>query len=356
MSQVIHLWDQPTPATWAEAQAVFQRLAGRPAPSPARFVELARRVRAAWPEIGDDWTLDAPDGVVEEAVWSLALARTLPEAFYPRLIDEAVALGLSVLDEQAGECFVPGPWRLSEHGRKRLVWPAPAAVPAALLDVQGRFRDLVLPALAAQGFGLELPAPRGNLVPTRLTRPTPLGLQCIDVEWMGEATSHYDATVICRIVPELAEPVAALCAPQTRITLDVLDTPALNPFLHGFVAARPTSRKYRASGATRLDGLLSAMAGWLVEELLPVLDRCSTLDGFLANEWEEPRHPVYVKAYLANLAIAHGAGVPDLQERFSQLMQRRRQDGMNVDQMARAHEALQTQASEFFGCPRDDAG
>lgn len=355
MSQVIHIWDQPSPATWAEAQVVFQSLAGRPAAPHARFAELARRVQAAWPGVGDDWTLDAPDGVVDEAVWSLALAGTLPGEFYPRLIDEAVALGLSVYDEQAGECFVPGPWRLSGHGRERLVWPAPAAALHPLLDVQGRFRDLVLPALAAHGFALELPAPRGNLVQTRLTRPAALGLQCIDVEWMGEATSHYDATVICRIVPELAEPVAALCAPQTRITLDVLDTPALNEFLNGFVASRPTSRKYRASGAARLDALLSALAGWLVDALLPVLDRCSTLDGFLANEREEPRHPVYVKPYLANLAIAHCAGVPDLEDRFNQLMQRRRQDGMNADQMARAHQALQTQAGAFFGSFRGGA-
>lgn len=172
---------------------------------------------------------------------------------------------------------------------------------------------------------------------------------------MGEASSHYDAMVFCRIEPALPETVDALCVPQTCIAFGILDTPALNPFLHRFAASRPTSRKYRASGAARLDALLSALAGWLVEAVLPVLDRCSTLEAFLANEREEPRHPVYVKAYLANLALAHCAGVPDLQERFNQLMQRRRQDGMNVDQMARACEGLQTQASAFFGSFRGGA-
>lgn len=61
-------------------------------------------------DLDDEWTLDAPDGVVDEAVWSLGLVRTMPDTFYPRLIDEAVNLGQSVYDEQAGECCEPGPW------------------------------------------------------------------------------------------------------------------------------------------------------------------------------------------------------------------------------------------------------
>ena len=117
MSYVIHLWDEPTPATWSQARATLARRVNQPAPPNPRFAELARRVQGLMPELASDWTLDAPDGMVDQAVWSLALASTLPDSFYPRLIDQAVSLGLSVYDEQAGECFVPGPWRLSEAGR-----------------------------------------------------------------------------------------------------------------------------------------------------------------------------------------------------------------------------------------------
>ena len=106
---------------------------------------------------------------------------------------------------------------------------------------------------------------------------------------------------------------------------------------------------FRSSGSARLEALLSALADWLLQELLPVLDRCQTLEGFLAHERGEPRHPISVKPYLANLALANCAGVPDLDERFDQLMQRRRQARLNPGQMTQAYESLRTQAGEFFG-------
>lgn len=343
MSYVIHIWDQPTPATWAEARSVLARLVNQPASPHPRFAELARRMHVWTPELAADWTLDAPDGVVDQAVWSLALAQTLPDSFYPRLIDQAVSLGLSVYDEQAGECFVPGPWRMTVAGREPLVHaPVAPRAPSGLLDVQGRFRALVLPRLQRHGFALETPAPRGNLVETHLVRPTTLGDQRIHVDWMGDAASHYVATVISRITPQLPEAVAKVCAPQTRILFNVEDTPQINAFLRNFSPKNPTSRSYLASGVEGLDVFMSALGDWLLTELVPVLDHCKTLDDFLAYELGEPRSPIYVMAYLANLALAYVAGVPDLDARFDQLMQRRRAQGMNPAQMAAAFEALRS--------------
>ncbi|MES2581939.1 MAG: hypothetical protein V4627_04420 [Pseudomonadota bacterium] len=350
MSYVVHIWEEPSPATWAEAQAVFQRLVDRSAPRNPRFAELARRIQAAWPDLADEWTLDAPDGAVDEAVWSLGLERGLPETFYPRLIDAALALGLTVHDEQTGECFVPGPWRLSQAARQPLAWPTAPAQAPALLDVQGRARALLLPPLAPHGFELETPPSRGRMVRTVLRRSTPLGRQCIEIAWTGDAASHHDATMVCSMEPILPGPVAKICGAQSIIDLKILDTPQLNGFLYGFVPAQPTSREYRASGRARLDALLSALADWLLQELLPVLDRCKTLEGFLANEQGEPRHPISVKPYLANLALAHCAGVPDLDGHFDKLMERRRQARLNPGQMDQAYEGLRTQAGEFFGC------
>lgn len=349
MSYTIHIWDQPSPATWTEAQAIFRRLANQPAPPNQRFTELARRVQAAWPGLADAWTLDAPDGAVDEAVWSLGLDGSLPDTFYPRLIDSALALELSVYDEQTGECFVPGPWRLSEAGRERLAWPAAPTAAPALLDVQGRARALLLPPLAAHGFALETPPPRGKMVRTLLQRSTPLGRQCIEIAWTGDAASHYDAVMVCSMEPALPDPVAKLCGAQKIIGFKILDTPQLNGFLYGFVPAQPTSREYRASGSARLDALMLALAEWMLAEPLPILDHCQTLEGFLAHELGEPRHPISVSPYLANLALACCAGVADLDERFQQLMQRRRQARINPNQMAEAYENLRVQAAAFFG-------
>lgn len=343
MSNVIHIWDQPTPATWTEAQAVLHRLVDQPAPPNPRFIELAQRLQAFMPELASEWTLDAPNGVLDEVVWSLGLARTLPDNFYPRLIDEALNLGLSVYDEQAGECFVPGPWRLSEAGRERLVYsPVAPPAPSGLLDVQGRFRALVLPRLQHHGFVLETPAPRGNLVETHLVRPTPLGEQRIEISWMGDAASHYVANWFARITPQLPEPVATICAPQTRIPFNAVDTPHIDAFLHKFSPKSPMSRSYLASKADGLERFLSGLGDWLLADLVPVLDQCKTLEDFLAYELGEPRRPVYVTAYLANLALAYCAEVPDLDARFEQLLQRRRAQGMNPAQMVAAYEALRS--------------
>lgn len=343
MSYVIHLWDQPTPATWTEAQSILNRLVDQPAPPNPRFAELARRLQAFMPEVASEWTLDAPNGVVDEVVWSLALARALPDSFYPRLIDEAVALGLSVYDEQAGECFVPGPWRLSEAGRERLVHsPVAPPAPSGVLDVQGRFRALVLPRLQPHGFVLETPPRRGVQLLTQLVRHTLLGEQCILVQWWGDAESEVVASVFCSITPALPDPVAEICAPQTNIRFDVVDTPQINAFLHRFSPAKPTSRGYFVLGVAGLDRFLSAFGDWLLAELLPVLDQCKTLPDFLAYDAAEPRHPIYVKAYQANLGLAYCADVPDLDARFDQLMRRRRAEGMNPDQMAAAFKALRS--------------
>lgn len=74
MSHVIHLWNESTPAAWAQAVAIFQDM-GAPGASPqARFAGLARRMRSAWLAVGDEWTVEAPRGAVDRAVWSLALA------------------------------------------------------------------------------------------------------------------------------------------------------------------------------------------------------------------------------------------------------------------------------------------
>lgn len=76
LSHVTHIWHEPTPATWAQAEAIFQNRVGRATPPQARFAQLAGWVRSAWPAVVDERTVDAPDGVVDHAVWSLAPAGT----------------------------------------------------------------------------------------------------------------------------------------------------------------------------------------------------------------------------------------------------------------------------------------
>lgn len=154
MSYVIHIWDQPTPTSLAEAQAVFERLWDQRAALNPKFVELAQRMKAAFPEYGDDWDFGSPKDLPNDAV--LAVGIHDMTVFYPRLVDAAVELGLSVYDDSTGECFVPGSSRLSPEGRERLAWHIPAPVPAKLPDIEDRVRALVHPRLAAHGFRQEI--------------------------------------------------------------------------------------------------------------------------------------------------------------------------------------------------------
>lgn len=92
-------------------------------------------------------TLGTPTALPDDAVLAVDIHDLT--LFSPRLVDAAVELGLSVYDDSTGECFVPGPGRLSPLGREPLVWstpaPAPAPAPAKLPDIEGRVRALVHP-------------------------------------------------------------------------------------------------------------------------------------------------------------------------------------------------------------------
>ncbi|RZJ11159.1 MAG: hypothetical protein EON50_13845 [Acidovorax sp.] len=49
MSYAIHIWDQPTPTNWAEAQAAFNRLADQRAALNPKFVELGQQMKPRFP-------------------------------------------------------------------------------------------------------------------------------------------------------------------------------------------------------------------------------------------------------------------------------------------------------------------
>lgn len=68
MSYVIHIWDQPTPTSLAQAQAVFERLWDQRAALNPKFVELAQRMKTAFPQYGDDWDLGSPKDLPNDAV------------------------------------------------------------------------------------------------------------------------------------------------------------------------------------------------------------------------------------------------------------------------------------------------
>lgn len=338
MSYVIHIWDRPSPADWDEAQALFGRLSGQPAAPNPKFVELGRRMKSVFPALGNDWTLSAPDGVVDEALWSLDIGDLT--TLYPRLVDEALALGLSVYDDQAGECFVPGPWRLSLEGRERLAWPAPAPASRPTLDVEGRVRALVEPTLAAHGFHLLVQRESAHLLQISWARETPLGEQRISLGWKSVSDISQDASLTAEIRPTLPAELTRLCDPQRSISLLIVDAEPLRRFVGVLRSGRLYDNPIRISTAERLDDFLASTAAWLEAAMLPVLDQCRTAPDFLAYDLGEPRQPIAIKPHQANLVIAHWAGAADIERRFELLNQRCAHHNMTPFFVNATHRAL----------------
>jgi hypothetical protein len=339
VSDVIHIWDQPTPASWEEARALLARLLGRAAPPNSKFVALADRVKSTFPDVADDWTLSAPNGDLERAVWSLELGDI--DNMYRPFVDAALAFGLTVYLEQSGECLVPGGWRLSAQGREPLTWPAAKPDLVAPLDLQSRVRAVVSPRLAPLGFELRVDGQPDAVLETHWLRATPLGEQSLSLAWKSLSATACDVAVMSHVRPELPDELLPLCKPQRVIRLRVFDPK------HRYAATT------RLANAAQLDIFLDSAAGWMATELVPVLDACRTMSGFLAYDFDEPRQPITLEPFQPNLVLAFWAGMPDLEQRYERLMQRCVQVGRMTQFLNESHKALQAEGlRRLFGAYR----
>lgn len=128
MSYVIYLWEppagQPLPANIAEAVAqVDGQRDHNTGPNP-KFAALAARLSEGYPgrKKGADgepermpWRGERIDGQTVRAVLNLGLTTRSLDKERPFAIKVATALGLCVMDEQAGEVFLPNGRFLSVH-------------------------------------------------------------------------------------------------------------------------------------------------------------------------------------------------------------------------------------------------
>ncbi len=354
MSYVIHIWDQPTPTSLAQAQAVFERLWDQRAALNPKFVELAQRMKTAFPQYGDGWDLGSPKDLPNDAVLAVDIHDLA--VFYPRLVDAAVALGLSVFDDSTGECFVPGPWRLSPEGRERLAWPIPAPAPARLPDIKDRVRALVHPRLAAHGFRQEVVRSSQVTVQTHWLRDTPLGEQRMSLGCKSLSDGAYcQVRTSAGMRPVLPVELAPLCDPQHMVDLHLLDAGPLQRFVSPLRAGPYDSNPVEISKPGPLDEFLAATTDWLEDEVLPVLEQCRTVPGFLAYDLGEPRQSIAIKPYQTNLVLAHWAGEADVERRFELLIQRCVQHNMTPYFLNATYRGLQGENIQaMFGArPRD---
>lgn len=120
MSCILQIWQQPAeralPASVDEAHALVMSLQRRLPVDNARYIALAERLTRVLPEYpgqedegsGECAGSDAPlDGMTLRAVFTLVWTAAMVEHSRALVLNEAIALGLCVLDEQAAELWLP---------------------------------------------------------------------------------------------------------------------------------------------------------------------------------------------------------------------------------------------------------
>lgn len=120
MSCILQIWQQPAeralPASVDEAHGLVMSLQRRIPEDNTRYIALAERLTRVLPEYpgqedegsGVCAGSDAPlDGMTLRAVFTLVLTAAKVEHSRALVLNEAMALGLCVLDEQAAELWLP---------------------------------------------------------------------------------------------------------------------------------------------------------------------------------------------------------------------------------------------------------
>ena len=326
MSYVIHVFEAAPPSGLGEALAQFERLSGQQAPPNPAFVRLAQTLIARFPsEVGGQeplhplWLETVPDGdTVGSAVYSLGLHDGGLPRLLPALVSEALKLGLCVLDEQAGRCYVPDAWVLTDSGRHRLRFQAPppppaddTVVPADLTAVWicRRLLAVLGAALAPEGF---VGSVGGRGESLTFTRSTAAGLQHVSL-----GVSHdIDVNLSASLEPELPYELHRACLAQNRIVCRVGAHAALQPYQEYGESQRPVEDRFGftiSMSPKGFDDQAGAIVRCLREEHLPLLQACSDVPGILRTIQDPGALPGRLDFSRAWLALVHWVGTDDVQ-------------------------------------------
>lgn len=296
----------------AQALQLHERLLESAGPPPtARFAALlARLVRRFPAEVGGveadepTWVEPAPPRVdTEGAVLSLALYGEGPRRLLPVLIDEADALGLTVLDDQAGCLYLPGRRQLDMDGisDRPAAAEQPATEPERLIPrkIAARIRSQLQGPLARHGFELV----EGSSTGSEFRRKTPAGLQSIQIHRAQEVWQHF---FCCSLKPTLPPALAAVVALAPDIRLYVPVHAALQRFQRFDVSGYFDA--FAASTPAELDSLLAAFLASIESQCLSALDACVTVEGLLEFDEKAGASGVHLDDSIVLLALSHVTG------------------------------------------------
>lgn len=317
MSYTLHLWERPVPADLDEALALHESLAGQHVPQVAAFLTLASRLAARYPSIrtqpDDDgvWSDGPLDGRTDEPVYSIGIRSQALDEVAPFVVETARALGLTVLDEQAGVVYLPDGRALDHRGavpeRPPLPSPLPASTsrPTTLPAMRDWLMDTLGTMLEPHGFGRRSP---GRATPAALVRPAGETTQVVSFSITDYAPA-FVVSVYVGIAPVLTPPWSEWAPLYLDSCMVHLQRLAQAHALTVLGADGGPAIVARIDSLAPLERWQAELPPLLNLALLPLLDRCRTLEA-LDAEVNAEGSPFHVLQ--GNLMLAAVVGRTDL--------------------------------------------
>lgn len=294
MGYLLRIWENAAnlalPQTVDEAEARLLALRDVRTEQNPKFIELAQRLVQQFPypnEDGDDddeatsdkmawsdWPLDGETD--NEPVWNLGVNTYLLETVRAAVMQEANALGLCVMDEQAGEVYLPGNRVLCLPGRTPYVVSKNQeedAVPKNSEFLDRIFQHLE-PMLAERGY-------KGRKRDRSFRRKFPMGWHEL---WVF-APAQYSICALAEVMIKARfEPITGLRIAITEPDISPRDADSKTTLLgkqeRWMENDGPFLSHNKAYEITRhgeIDIVLDHLCRILRERVLPALEACTTI-------------------------------------------------------------------------------
>ena len=297
MSYVVKIWDAASGPALPESVDAASRLLGEletgaaPGGNP-KFVQLARQLTQRFPtpemllgEEGEpdlaeiawsDWPID---GKTEAAVWNLGLNVGMLDAARPFLMQKASALGLGVLDEQAGEVYLPGGRILCLPGRKPVTPDDAANEAPRAREVSARIFEFLKPLLVARGFK----GRKGSLTFRRSFAEGWHELYIWSPADRWPLCAEVTVTVTARL-HAISDLVSGICYPG-RALEDFSHSPTLIMHASDWIEGEAPffsklNKHYQVYLPAEIETVLQHLGENLLARILPALDACRSVADF----------------------------------------------------------------------------
>lgn len=300
MSYVLRLWqqpaDEPLPESVAAASDLLDRLLNNsPSQNPC-FITLAQRLTARHPALGDvlaqglpasscAWSDGPLDGKTESAVYAIGLNRSRLEKVRPFVLEQAKALGLQAMDEQAGEVYLSSGQVLSlpqAHRDWILRDLAEYEARCAELPNQNEMKQILFerltPFLTQHGYRLNK---RERSFKCRF--PDGLLEIQLDVSDNGPHGCYFRLNLVSSLYP-VVDLMAAILLPERpldetrwRLALHFPQTQWMDD-AGGFIEDNAT-KQYKITSYSQIDAVIEHVLMKLETRLLPLLAQSRTIQG-----------------------------------------------------------------------------